>query len=135
MLPHGMCEVCYVHKYRRLPDDQDPLEFHLQLLQPLIRTTTDSEQTSVGLNDTCVWDSMGKIDFTTKIITNVIIIGSRLFICVTGFLSLSLYTSSTQAFHSLFPIITYTQTLQFIVYTLRLRGSTTQNNMAYTRCK
>lgn len=51
MLPHGMCELCYVHKYRRLPDDQDPLEFHLQLLQPL-RTTTDSEQTSVGLNDT-----------------------------------------------------------------------------------
>lgn len=44
--------MCYVHKYRRLPDDQDPLEFHLQLLQPLIRTTTDSEQTSVGLNDT-----------------------------------------------------------------------------------
>lgn len=52
MLPHGMCELCYVHKCRRLPDDQDPLEFHLQLLQPLIRTTTDSEQTSVGLNDT-----------------------------------------------------------------------------------
>lgn len=126
-----MCELCYVHKYRRLPDDQDPLEFHLQLLQPLIRTTTDSEQTSVGLNDTCV------IEFTMENrfqYTNFRLISMRfkfffsyewplmslllvcLFVFITGFLSLC----TIKAFHSLFPIITYTQAYNlYCLYAIR----------------
>lgn len=108
--------MCYVHKYRRLPDDQDPLEFHLQLLQPLIRTTTDSEQTSVGLNDTfllllLVLLEKEKKNWKSIRVRFLALICHYFYYCYwISFLLSLLYKIYTQAFHSLFPIITYTHT-------------------------